>query len=102
MTAPGSAVPVTVAFGRRVLALRTRRRWSREGMASRAGITVAVLRRIERCENTTLTTAEKVAGAFGKSLAELVAPASCGQCMDSPLAGYTCQACSAKGPEVPG
>jgi hypothetical protein len=63
-------------------------------------MSLSMIRRIERGGNTTLATADKVAAAFGKPLSELVAPVSCGQCLDSPPAGFACQACDAKGPEA--
>jgi transcriptional regulator with XRE-family HTH domain len=103
MTAPAPPVPVAVAFGKRVLALRTKRGWSRAGMASRSGLTVAVLRRIERGENTTLATAAKVAGAFRVPLARLLAPVTCERCLDAaPPRGFACPACGTAEAKVPG
>jgi transcriptional regulator with XRE-family HTH domain len=69
-------------------------------MASRASVSLSMVRRIERGGNTTLALAEKVAAAFGKPLSELVAPVACGVCFDSPEPGFACLECGAKGPEV--
>lgn len=99
MTTAAEPVSVTAAFARRVRDLRAENGWSREGTASRAGISLSMIRRIERGDNTTLATADKVAAAFGKPLSELVAPVSCGQCFDSPEPGFACLECGAKGRE---
>lgn len=100
MTAPAEPVSVTVAFGRRVRELRQERGWSLRHAGTLVSLNWGTLCKIENGAGTTLGSADRIAGVFGKSLSELVAPVSCGQCLDSPPAGFACQACGAKGPEA--
>jgi transcriptional regulator with XRE-family HTH domain len=74
VTALASQTPLTVTFGRRARDLRNDRGWSLEAMAARSGVGRATVHRIECGENTTLAKAEKVAAAFGMTLAEMLSP----------------------------
>jgi transcriptional regulator with XRE-family HTH domain len=73
MTALAPRVPVAVAFGARARALRLERDWTLGALASRTGLGRATLYRIEQGGNPRLATADKVAAAFGLSLAEMLA-----------------------------
>jgi transcriptional regulator with XRE-family HTH domain len=73
MTALAPRVPVAVAFGARARALRLERGWTLEAMASRPGLNLAAVRRVERGDNVQLGTAQKVAAAFGLTLPEMLA-----------------------------
>jgi len=75
MTALAKRVPVAVAFGARARALRTERGWTLQAMASRPGLSIGAIRRVERGDNVRLGTAAKVAAAFGLSLPEMLAMA---------------------------
>jgi transcriptional regulator with XRE-family HTH domain len=97
MTTPAS---LSVTFGRRVRALRTARGWSQEQLGAEPGLTTASVRRIERGENTMLTTAERIANVFEVPLAVILSPDSCPVCHGSPPPGFTCQTCDLAGPAV--
>lgn len=59
-------------FGKRVVALRAARHWTQEDLASRAGISVRSISSIENgVYSITLENIEKLAKAFGLSIAEL-------------------------------
>jgi transcriptional regulator with XRE-family HTH domain len=88
VTAP--AEPVTAAFGRRARELRQERGWSLERMAARPGLNISAVRRAERGGNIRLATAERIAGALGVPLADMLGAGSCGHCRE----------CGAKVPEV--
>ena len=102
MTASRDRPPVAVAFGARARALRLERPWTLDAMAARTGLTVSAICRVERGQNSTLATAEKIADAFGMPLPAMLAPDSCSNCYGAPGRGFTCQVCGAKGPEVTG
>jgi transcriptional regulator with XRE-family HTH domain len=74
MTTVTSRTSLTTAFGRRARDLRNERGWTLEAMAARPGLNISAVRRAERGDDIRLSTAEKVAAAFGKSLAEMLAP----------------------------
>jgi transcriptional regulator with XRE-family HTH domain len=75
MTTLAPRVPVAVAFGRYARQLRLDRDWTLVAMAARPGLNIATVRRVERGDNVQLGTAEKVAAAFGMTLAEMLAQA---------------------------
>ncbi len=60
-------------LGDNIRYLRTVRRWSQEALGLETGLNRTLVGAIERAEiNTTLGTAEKIARAFGLSLADLL------------------------------
>lgn len=58
-----------IAFGKRIAELRNERHWSQAHLTALTGIQQSEISRIERgAANPTLTTAAKMAKAFGKEL----------------------------------
>ena len=74
MTDTASQTPLTIAFGLRARALRNERGWSLESMAAHSGVGRATVHRIESGDDTRLSTAERVAAAFGMPLADMLGP----------------------------
>jgi DNA-binding XRE family transcriptional regulator len=71
---PDRTVPETCKqLGDNIRYLRTIRRWSQEALGLETGLNRTLVGAIERAEiNTTLGTAEKIARAFGLTVAELL------------------------------
>lgn len=60
-------------LGRRLHALREEQDWTLDALASRTGVSKAMLSKIERGENNpTLLVSAKIAGAFGLTISQLV------------------------------
>jgi DNA-binding XRE family transcriptional regulator len=70
----GHTAPETCKLlGNNIRYLRTLRRWSQEALGLEAGLHRTLIGAIERAEvNTSIGTAEKIAQAFGLSVAELL------------------------------
>ncbi len=94
---PGASA-VVARFGRRIVAERRRRGWTRADLAGKTGLSVTVLGNLEHArQGCTLDSAAAIAAALGISLDGLDGP--CGRCAGQPPAGYACQACGAAGQE---
>lgn len=100
MTAACELVPVTVAFGRRARELRQEQGWSLRHTGALVGLNWGTLCKIEQGAGTTLGAADRIASAFGMSLAVMLSPDTCGHCHGAPPRGFTCQECATAGPEV--
>ena len=60
-------------LGRRIHELRVQRNWTQDVLAARAGVSKAMLSKVERGENNpTLVVAAKIAGALGLSMSQLI------------------------------
>ena len=67
------AEPIQVRFGRRLRELRTVRKWSQEELAFRSGLHRTYISSVERGQrNVSLEALEKLAGALGISLSQLL------------------------------
>ena len=96
------AAPVEAArvFGRNIRAVRQSRGWNLRETAPLLGMRFQNLARIEAGEGTTLATAGRIAAGLGVPLTRLLA--ACGECLDAPRPGLTCQECGTPGPAVTG
>ncbi|HWE61733.1 MAG TPA: XRE family transcriptional regulator [Chloroflexota bacterium] len=60
-------------LGRRIRELRARRGWTQDALAERAGVSKAMLSKVERGENNpTLVVAARIAGALGLTMSQLI------------------------------
>jgi transcriptional regulator with XRE-family HTH domain len=60
-------------LGRRIHELRARRSWTQDGLAERAGVSKAMISKVERGENNpTLVVAAKIAAALGLTMSQLI------------------------------
>jgi len=76
-TPPAPACEVDAAdarrLGRRIHELRARRGWTQDALADRAGVSKAMISKVERGENNpTLVVAAKIAGALGLTMSQLI------------------------------
>lgn len=89
-----------IIFGVRMKQARERHGWSQRELGRRSGITSVALGKIEAGGGITLDHAVTIAATLRAPLLSMLILWTCGQCLDSPPAGYTCQACSAHGGAV--
>lgn len=90
-------IPAHVIFGIRMKRMHEARGWSLRELGRRSGVSNPMLSKIEHGGSCTLDIAAKIAGALRTTIDAMLSPWTCGQCIDSPPPGFTCQACGAHG-----
>jgi transcriptional regulator with XRE-family HTH domain len=100
VTAASDPTPLTAAFGRRVRELRQERGWSLRYTGDLVALNWGTVSKIETGAGTTLSAADRIAGAFGVPLAVMLAPDACANCHGAPHRGFICGTCWEPGPGV--
>ncbi len=86
-------------FGTRILRERQSRGWSTRDLASKSGVGISTISRIENARGDTwLSVAIRLAVALGIPFGDLVSTPVCGQCDGHPPPGFICATCG-RGPD---
>jgi transcriptional regulator with XRE-family HTH domain len=90
--------PIVALFAKRLRRERLARSWSLRDLAERADVAISMLSRAENeLSCPSLTTAVRVATAFGIPLGDMTGTGVCGNCDGQPPAGFICGECGRKG-----
>jgi transcriptional regulator with XRE-family HTH domain len=95
-----SDAEINATFGQRAAALWGQRGLSGREVMRRAGLSSSFITRLGHGDGIGLAPAARIAQVLGVPLGQLLGPPACGQCLDAPPPGFTCNACGAKGEEA--